>query len=81
MHYCCIRVVHNRVTALSEYLDLLAVFPGADDMLFVTILAEYVSPSLQCKIRLVTVLRHPFFLLFALASYFSKKLLAKSAQP
>jgi len=26
MHDCCIRVIHNMVTALLEYLDLLAVF-------------------------------------------------------
>ena len=26
MHDCCIRVIHNMVTALLEYLNLLAVF-------------------------------------------------------
>ena len=44
MHDCCIRVIHNMVTALLEYLDLLAVFPEAyyvDLILFVTILVEY----------------------------------------
>ena len=29
MPECCIRVIHNMVTALLEYLDLLAVFPEA----------------------------------------------------
>jgi len=40
---CCIRVIHNIVTAILEYLDLLAVFPEAyvDLILFVTILVEY----------------------------------------
>ena len=39
---CCIRVIHNMVTALLEYLDLLAVFPEAhvDIILFMTILVE-----------------------------------------
>jgi len=43
MHEWCIRVLHNIVTALLEYLDLLAVFPEAyvDFILFVTILVEY----------------------------------------
>ena len=38
------RVIHNMVTALLEYLDLLAVFPDAyvDLILFVTIVVEYV---------------------------------------
>ena len=29
MHDCCIRVIHNMVTALLEYLNLLAVYPKA----------------------------------------------------
>ena len=39
------------VSALLQYLNLLAVFPEAhvDLILFVTIVVEYV-PSLQCKI-------------------------------
>jgi len=44
MTACCIRVIHNMVTALLEYLDLLAVFPEAyyvNLILFVTILIEY----------------------------------------
>jgi len=43
MYDCCIRVIHNIVTALLEYLDLLAVFPEAyvDLILFVTIVVEY----------------------------------------
>jgi len=43
MHDCCIRVIHNMVTALLEYLDLFVVFPEAyiDLILFVTILVEY----------------------------------------
>jgi len=43
MHDCCIRVIHNMVTALLEYLNLLAVFPEAyvDLILFVAILVEY----------------------------------------
>jgi len=43
MHDCCIRVIHNGVTALLEYLDLLAVFPEAyvDLILFVTILVDF----------------------------------------
>ena len=40
MHDCCIKVIHNIVTALLEYLDLLAVFPEAY-VLFVAILVEY----------------------------------------
>ena len=40
MHDCCIRVIHNMVTALLEYLDLLAVFPEAY-VLFVTVIVEY----------------------------------------
>ena len=40
MHDCCIRVIHNMVTALLEYLDILAVFPEAYVVLFVTILVE-----------------------------------------
>ena len=44
MRDCCIRVIHNMVTALLEYHNLLAVFPEAhvDLILFVTILVEYV---------------------------------------
>ena len=43
MQDCCIRVIYNMVTALLEYLDLLAVFPEVyvDLILFVTILVEY----------------------------------------
>ena len=43
MHDCSIRVIHNIVTALLEYLDLLAVFSKAyvDLILPVTILVEY----------------------------------------
>ena len=43
MHDCSIRVIHYMVTALLDYLDLLAVFPVAhvDLILFVTILVEY----------------------------------------
>ena len=41
MHDCCIRVIQNLVTALLEYLDLLAVFPEANVVLFVAILVEY----------------------------------------
>jgi len=43
MHDCCIRVIHNMVTALLEYLDLIAVFPVAYVViiLFATILVEY----------------------------------------
>ena len=50
MHDCCIRVIHNMVTALLEYLDLLAVFPEArvDLILFVTIVVEYVH---LCKAK------------------------------
>ena len=42
MTYCG-TVIHNMVTSLLEYLDLLAVFPEAhvDLILFVTILVEY----------------------------------------
>ena len=43
MHDCCIRVIHNMVTALLEYLDLLAVFPEAyyvNLILFVIILVH-----------------------------------------
>ena len=29
MHDCCIRVIHNMMTALLEYLNLIAVFPEA----------------------------------------------------
>ena len=44
MHDCCIRVIHNMVTALLEYLDLLTVFPEAhvDLFLFVAIVVDYV---------------------------------------
>ena len=43
MHDCCVKIIHNMVTALLEYLDLLAVFPEAhvDLILFVTILVKY----------------------------------------
>ena len=43
MHDCCIRVIHNMVTALLEYLDLVAIFLEAnvDLILFLTILVEY----------------------------------------
>jgi len=45
MHDCYIRVFHNMVTTLLEYLDLLAVFQEhnyhVDLILFVTILVEY----------------------------------------
>ena len=43
MYDCCIRVIHNMVTALLEYLDLLAVFPKTyvDLILLVTSLVEY----------------------------------------
>ena len=43
MHDCCIRVIHNMVTALLDYLDLLAIFPESyvDLILFVTIVVEY----------------------------------------
>ena len=42
IHNCCIKVIHNMVTALLEYLNLIAVFPEAyvDLILFVTILVE-----------------------------------------
>ena len=42
MHDCCIRVIHNTVTALLEYLDLIADFPEVhvDLIQFVTILVE-----------------------------------------
>ena len=43
MDDCCIRVIHNMVTALLEYLNLLAVNPVCD-------YSSRVSPSLQCKI-------------------------------
>jgi len=47
MHDCCIRVLHNIVIALLEYLDLLAVFPEAcvDLILFVTNVVEYLHLS------------------------------------
>jgi len=43
MHDCCIRVIHNMVTALLEYLELLSVFQkyNVDLILFVSILVEY----------------------------------------
>ena len=48
MHDCCIRVIYSMVTALLEYLDLLAVFPEVH--VAVCDYSSRVSPSLQCKI-------------------------------
>ena len=58
MYDCCIRVIHNMVTSLLEYLDLSAVFLLANIglNLFVTILLEN-FPSLQCKIGQFTNFR------------------------
>ena len=81
MHDCCIKVIHNMVTALLEHFNLLGVFPKA--YVPVCDYSSRVSPSLQCKIDQVTVLRHPFFqfftyisgiLLFAFSLLFFKKL-------
>ena len=78
MHDCCIRVVHNRVTALLEYLDLLAVFPGAYVDNPVCDYSSRVRISIFAMQNTISYSSQtPFFLLFALASYFSKKLLAK----
>ena len=74
MYDCCIRVIHNMVTALLEYVSRsFSCFPEVyvELILFVTIL---------------TVLRHPFFqfftyfsgiLLFAFSLLFSKKIAGK----
>ena len=48
IHDRCIRVIYNMVTALLDYLDLLAVFPEA--YVPVCDYSSRVSPSLQCKI-------------------------------
>jgi len=87
MHDCFIRVIHNIVTALLEYLDLSDAFPEAyvDLILFLTILVEYLH---LCNAKLVKLQfsdTHfsnfsPIFLEFCsllLASYFSKKIAGK----
>ena len=81
MHDCCIRVIHNMVTALLEYLDLLAVFPEAhvDLILFVIIVVGYVhlySSHWDTHFSNFS----PIFLevcSLLLASYFSKKFAGK----
>ena len=90
MHDCCIRVIHNLVTALLEYLDLLAFFPEAhvNLILFVTILVEHVHLCNAKWAKLQFSDTHfsnfspifPEFYSLLLASYFSKKFAAKSAQ-
>ena len=91
MHDCCIRVIHNMVTALLEYLDLLAVFQKhnyVDLILLVTILVEYLHLCNAKWAKLQFSDTHfsnfspifPEFYSLLLASYFSKKFAAKSAQ-
>ena len=73
------------MTALLEYLDLLAVFPEAYVLiLFVTILVEYLHLCNAKQVKLQFSDTHfskflPIFLAFSLL-FFKKKLLAKSAQ-
>ena len=85
IHDCCIRVIHNMVTALLEHLNLLAVFPEAyfNLILFVTILVSISNFAMQNKLSYSSQTPiFPEFCSLLLASYFSKKkVLAKSVLP
>jgi len=77
IHDCYIRVIHNMMTALLEYLNLPVVFLWA---YYVELIRSIkVFPSLQCKLQFSGnhfPNFHLYFLNFALcflASYFSKK--------